>query len=68
MNLSYSQLRIKITMLSIAAAASYKRNRETNEYFSVNWLLLRTIMSDIDSIFMLYISELITFTEIKKCK
>lgn len=54
-------------MLSIAAAASYKRNRETNEYFSVNWLLLRTIMSDIDSIFMIYISELITFTEIKKC-
>ena len=56
-------------MLSIAAAASYKRNRETNKYFRVNckWLLLRTILFDIDSIFMLYISELITFTEIKKC-
>ena len=67
MNLSYSQLRIKITMLSIAAAASYKRNKETNKYFSVNWLLLRTIMFDIDSILMLHISKLITFTEIKKC-
>ena len=54
-------------MLSIAAAASYKRNRERNKYFSVNWLLLRTIMCDIDFIFMLYISELITFTDFKKC-